>query len=556
MADVFISYKREDRDKAEALAKFLARNNYSVWWDTSLQAGESFSDVIEREIDNATKVVVLWSKVAIASYWVRAEAARALQQNKLIAARLEQCDLPLPFTQIHTATLETIPDDFERLLKPIAAAATVFEWGSSSAPEDRKSQPYRRKGVFRRQAMAAVAVVLCLAAVYFAIEMTRPPNPEWQLERTMFIGEPIPLKWTYDTRKVTTPDATDPSVSFEVEYDTESLFASADKKSFYTEGRQRPVQHINGSRYWRLRAVDDRDKHAISEWSRPIRITQYDSSYRRIEATGAAIVGVSDTDYDDIFKWKDNGWHGFDIALGEALVAQLSARIGWHIERKIIAVPWAGLLSQPALGQADMIISAISKRVDRQEKYKLEFSHTYFCTTQALLFRTGEAVRPIAAMIAGKRVGYEDNTTSEKLVTEMKNKYQFVSRNFDRPEKMIYAIINNEIDFGVADAPFALDAQRITRQRGKNRLDFKEFLSADFPETFPAGEHFDEYAIAVRTGDELLPIVNEILRQFKADGTLEKILLSAMREFEQAKGTGSYGNSQILLRERPWECRP
>jgi ABC-type amino acid transport substrate-binding protein len=557
MADVFISYKREDRDKAEALANFLATKNYSVWWDTSLQAGESFSDVIEKQIDGAKKVVVLWTKASIASYWVRAEAARGLQQNKLVAACLETCDLPLPFTQIHTATLEKFPDDFEKLLKPIAAAATIFESDVRAAPDGRTPAIRHRFRVSRRHAMIAATVLPFLAIAYFAVSLLRPPVPEWQIERAVFIGEPIPLKWIYAARRVRNPDGTDSdsAVSFEVEYDIDSLFASPDKRSLHTEGRQRPVQHINGSRYWRLRAVDDRNKSAISAWSLPLRITQYDSSYRRIEATSTVIVGVSDTDYDDVFKWKDKRWHGVDISLSEAIATQLSARIGWRIELKIVPIPWKELLDQPGSGQVDMIVSAISKRSDRRDKHRLDFSDTYFCTTQALLHRVGETVGQIATAIAGKRIGYQDDTTSERLVTELKGKQQFESRNFHRPEDMIYAVVNNEIDYAIVDAPFAADAIRLTRQRGANRLDLREFSPEDFPDKFPMRDRFDEYAIAIRAGDELLPIVNEILQKLKGDGTLADMFRSAAREFEQAKGSGAQGGSQALLRERPWECR-
>jgi ABC-type amino acid transport substrate-binding protein len=435
MADVFISYKREDRERAEALARFLEQRSYSVWWDTSLQAGEAFTDVIKHEIDQATKVVVLWSTDAVASFWVRAEAARAMEQKKLVAARLDDCDLPLPFTEIHTATIKTSPDDFEQLLGPLKASTMVPRKGRDGT---RPKQPFRAVRLWW-----AAAILLTVAIGYAVREMARGPVPAWQLSRTTFIGEPIPLQWSYAA-------STGVPVSFEIEYDTDDRFSSPEKRSFYTEGRQRPVQHVNGPRYWRLRAVVDRDKRPISDWNSALRITQYDSAYRRIETTSAVIIGVSDTDYDDLFKWKDGkGWHGFEIALTEAVVAELSARVGWRLDRKIVPFPWADLLNQPPLGQADMIVSAISRRADREAKYKLSFSEAYYCTTQALLYGVGEPDRPIAEMIAGRRVGYEDNTTSKDLVQQMNAGHRFTSRNFARPETMLAAILNKDIDFAV-----------------------------------------------------------------------------------------------------------
>jgi hypothetical protein len=55
--------------------------------DKSLTAGEAFSDVIAAEIDQAKTVA------SVTSCWVCAEAVRALQREKLVPARLEDCDI-------------------------------------------------------------------------------------------------------------------------------------------------------------------------------------------------------------------------------------------------------------------------------------------------------------------------------------------------------------------------------------------------------------------------------------------------------------------------------
>jgi len=53
MADVFLSYAREDRDCAEKLARALVERGWTVWWDLRIQVGRSFSETIERELDAA-----------------------------------------------------------------------------------------------------------------------------------------------------------------------------------------------------------------------------------------------------------------------------------------------------------------------------------------------------------------------------------------------------------------------------------------------------------------------------------------------------------------------
>ena len=49
MADIFLSYAREDRQKAESIARVLRDAGWSVWWDRSILPGSSFEQVIEHE---------------------------------------------------------------------------------------------------------------------------------------------------------------------------------------------------------------------------------------------------------------------------------------------------------------------------------------------------------------------------------------------------------------------------------------------------------------------------------------------------------------------------
>ncbi len=67
MADVFLSYAREDRASAQALAEALALEGWSVWWDHRIIVGEAFDQAIERELHAAKSVVVLWSDHSVVS---------------------------------------------------------------------------------------------------------------------------------------------------------------------------------------------------------------------------------------------------------------------------------------------------------------------------------------------------------------------------------------------------------------------------------------------------------------------------------------------------------
>ncbi len=113
--DVFISYKREEGDVAEALASYLTTQGYDVWWDAALLAGEDFAKIVHAELVEARAVVVLWSKQARGSHWVRAEAALALANSTLINAVIDGMafeGIPPEFSTIQAVRLGEDPATF------------------------------------------------------------------------------------------------------------------------------------------------------------------------------------------------------------------------------------------------------------------------------------------------------------------------------------------------------------------------------------------------------------------------------------------------------------
>ncbi|HEY2068484.1 MAG TPA: SUMF1/EgtB/PvdO family nonheme iron enzyme [Rhizomicrobium sp.] len=105
MADVFLSYKREDAATAERIADALKAEGISVWWDDRITPERPWDEIIEEHISAAASVVVLWSPRAAASEWVRTEAHYAQDRAKLIPVTIEACNIPLAFLLKQTVNL-------------------------------------------------------------------------------------------------------------------------------------------------------------------------------------------------------------------------------------------------------------------------------------------------------------------------------------------------------------------------------------------------------------------------------------------------------------------
>lgn len=110
MTDVFISYRRDERPAVERLERELKRLGLKVWFDASLNAGEAFSDAIDREAHTAKAILVCWSPAAKESQWVKSEALIGFEQSKLAACYVAGPDgfyPPTPFNAIHAEDLRT-----------------------------------------------------------------------------------------------------------------------------------------------------------------------------------------------------------------------------------------------------------------------------------------------------------------------------------------------------------------------------------------------------------------------------------------------------------------
>jgi hypothetical protein len=127
MADIFISYAREDRPRAESLAKALEEQGWSVFWDRTIPAGKSWRQVIGEALKNAGSIVVAWSKTSVISTWVQEEADWGYKRGILIPIFIDDVEPPLGFGSVQAIDLTSwesstqSSQQFEKLISDLSA---------------------------------------------------------------------------------------------------------------------------------------------------------------------------------------------------------------------------------------------------------------------------------------------------------------------------------------------------------------------------------------------------------------------------------------------------
>ena len=119
MADIFISYAQKAPEPTQTLAADLVALKYSVWFDQRLLPIDTFIDVINHELDSAKAVISIWTPPAFNSKWVKAEALRAFDQNKLVNVHTPDVQPGKIMVPFNSAVISPV-SDMEKIRKALA----------------------------------------------------------------------------------------------------------------------------------------------------------------------------------------------------------------------------------------------------------------------------------------------------------------------------------------------------------------------------------------------------------------------------------------------------
>lgn len=172
MAQVFLSYSREDRDRVKPLVAALETENISVWWDRDLVPGDSFEETIDSEIRQAECIVVVWSDHSVNSQWVKNEALEGLDRKILVPLRLDDVRIPVAFKQTQGADFTRWPEtvDEEEYRKFLNVILTKLNQDACATDlKGLQTMKPRGRSRFRRKRDWVLPGVIVAAALTVAI---------------------------------------------------------------------------------------------------------------------------------------------------------------------------------------------------------------------------------------------------------------------------------------------------------------------------------------------------------------------------------------------------
>ncbi len=180
MADVFLSYKSEDRELVKTLALALEREGVSVWWDQKITVGGTWRETITSALEEAKVVIAVWSKRtedSASAAWVFNEVDEAQRLKRpIIPVQIEPCAIPLGFRHVQCANLagwrgDPANPEWQEVLAGVRAALAGKRLGGSAPKTKEPALTVRRAGI--PKGVLAVALLAALGGTGYLL--TREP---------------------------------------------------------------------------------------------------------------------------------------------------------------------------------------------------------------------------------------------------------------------------------------------------------------------------------------------------------------------------------------------
>lgn len=164
MADIFVSYSREDAARAALIVDGLRAEGLDVWWDQGLGTGSIWREQIDKNLSSARLVVVLWSNASVRSKFVRDEAGVAEERGVLCPVLIDALRPPLGFGEVQTTDLVGWMGARGDPAWRHFATSLRAKLDGHAPPERRAPRPRHPLWPFVFRMVAAVAAVLSIVA--------------------------------------------------------------------------------------------------------------------------------------------------------------------------------------------------------------------------------------------------------------------------------------------------------------------------------------------------------------------------------------------------------
>ena len=205
MKDLFISYAREDENRIGPIAEALAKEGWSVFWDRTIPIGQTWRSYIGKALEEASCVLVVWSRYSIESEFVPEEAEAAKKRGVYVPVLLDAVEPPLGFTSFQAADLTSWNNNasdpqFTLLKNSIAALISqvsleekkLQESSFSSKSSQYSPDKYRKPLIIGGVATVVVLLLLAIAVLLQEALQNRAVDNNFKPADTAVGADPKP----------------------------------------------------------------------------------------------------------------------------------------------------------------------------------------------------------------------------------------------------------------------------------------------------------------------------------------------------------------------------